>query len=585
MMALNQHAQLVVIHKKDRPVNNDGRLLRTAFCSEPLADIILNQIKKSLNGNKIDIKVPSDSRTHKKDGAIVAIPKDWTDQTTQVKSGTVYYNKHLPITLKIANQLKPKPWLIISNGRFVTEVDFRRLHKILAQMQADVIAVNIVPQLQVFCENARTNSYDKLIGFRRLYNDLVQLAPLPDDWPHHLFIKTGIINKILNDDSLPLVFSEFIDSCSTNFLMVRSLNMGGNVFDLDTEPGLLGFLAVTLNSSAKNRLNTNNNHKNTPNKENITISPDARLFGKVLLGQHISIGRDAIVAGPSFIGNNVKIEKGAVIRASIIGNGVSLPRNCVVQNRVLIDSLPKRRIIDIGTSRTHYNKHDRQRTNLITLVRNSRNNNFRTWPRFSYAGCFKRIADIVAAIIVLLLFAPVFPIIVLVIKLSSPGPVFFKDSRQGLHGKVFHCLKFRTMLVGASRIQDKLRVLNQIDGPQFKMDNDPRLSSVGKFLRDTYIDEVPQFLNVLLGQMSVIGPRPSPESENILCPSWRDARLSVRPGITGLWQICRTRLSSRDFQEWIHYDTKYIRDLSLKMDLWICWQTVRKMVKSFAAWF
>jgi lipopolysaccharide/colanic/teichoic acid biosynthesis glycosyltransferase len=124
-----------------------------------------------------------------------------------------------------------------------------------------------------------------------------------------------------------------------------------------------------------------------------------------------------------------------------------------------------------------------------------------------------------------------------------------------------------------------------MDGPQFKMTNDPRLSPAGKFLRDTYLDEVPQFLNVLLGQMSVIGPRPSPESENTLCPSWRDARLSVRPGITGLWQICRTRLSGRDFQEWIYFDTKYIRELSLKMDLWICRQTALKMIKNFAAWF
>jgi lipopolysaccharide/colanic/teichoic acid biosynthesis glycosyltransferase len=224
-------------------------------------------------------------------------------------------------------------------------------------------------------------------------------------------------------------------------------------------------------------------------------------------------------------------------------------------------------------------------TDSWTTCKNSLANNFRTWPRFSYARSFKRIADIVAALTVLILFAPVFPIIILVIKLTSPGPIFFKDARQGLHGKVFKCLKFRTMLVGADKIQDKLRILNQADGPQFKMMDDPRLSIVGRFLRDTYIDEVPQFLNVLLGQMSIVGPRPSPESENTLCPSWRDARLSVRPGITGLWQVCRTRQPMRDFQEWIHYDTKYVRDLSLRMDLWICWLTTKKLIKNFISQF
>ena len=141
------------------------------------------------------------------------------------------------------------------------------------------------------------------------------------------------------------------------------------------------------------------------------------------------------------------------------------------------------------------------------------------------------------------------------------------------------------MLVGADKIQDELRALNQADGPQFNLNDDPRISAVGRFLRNTYIDEIPQFFNVLLGQMSVVGPRPSPESENTLCPPWRDARLSVRPGITGLWQVCRTRQPMKDFQEWIYYDIKYVKNLSFKTDLWICWQTVKKMMKNFIEQF
>jgi lipopolysaccharide/colanic/teichoic acid biosynthesis glycosyltransferase len=159
------------------------------------------------------------------------------------------------------------------------------------------------------------------------------------------------------------------------------------------------------------------------------------------------------------------------------------------------------------------------------------------------------------------------------------------DKRQGLNGKEFNCLKFRTMVTGAHKIQEKLRVVSQVDGPQFKMADDPRISTFGWFLRETYIDEIPQFLNVLLGQMSVVGPRPSPESENTLCPFWRDARLSVRPGITGLWQVHRTRQPMRDFQEWIHYDIEYVRNLSLRMDLWICWQTAKKLFENFISQF
>ena len=141
------------------------------------------------------------------------------------------------------------------------------------------------------------------------------------------------------------------------------------------------------------------------------------------------------------------------------------------------------------------------------------------------------------------------------------------------------------MIAGASKIQENLRFISQVDGPQFKMADDPRISMVGRFLRETYIDEIPQFFNVLLGQMSIVGPRPSPESENTLCPFWRDARLSVKPGITGLWQINRTRKPMKDFQEWIHYDVEYVRNLSLMTDLGICWKTARKMIDNFISQF
>ncbi len=194
---------------------------------------------------------------------------------------------------------------------------------------------------------------------------------------------------------------------------------------------------------------------------------------------------------------------------------------------------------------------------------------------------FKRIIDVLAALVILVFFAPFMLVFALIIKLTSRGPVFYAARRQALHGKTFYCLKFRTMLSDADKLQDKLRALNQVDGPQFKIKDDPRLTKVGRFLRETCIDEIPQFLNVLVGQMSVVGPRPSPEKENTLCAPWRDARLSVRPGITGLWQVLRTRDPVKDFQEWIHYDMKYVRNANFKLDLWICWRTVKKLLLGF----
>ena len=185
----------------------------------------------------------------------------------------------------------------------------------------------------------------------------------------------------------------------------------------------------------------------------------------------------------------------------------------------------------------------------------------------------------------LTLFAPALAVVALAIKLTSRGPVFFQDQRQGLRGREFYCLKFRTMIIGADKMQDKLRHNNQVDGPQFKITEDPRHTIVGKFLRDTCVDEIPQFINVLVGQMSVVGPRPSPARENMFCAYWRDARLSVRPGITGLWQVRRTRHAGQDFQEWIAYDTRYVRNLSLRLDVWICWRTIKQLWANFIRQF
>jgi lipopolysaccharide/colanic/teichoic acid biosynthesis glycosyltransferase len=558
----------VIRQNKNLFLNNEktGDLLKFAFCNEPLAGIILSGV----NGYSYP----------RSNNQIVAVPQNWFGKTTNGKSRIVYYTDKVRISLEITNSLKTKPWFIVSNGRFVTQIDLHRLCNVLTEFHNDVIAVNVSPQLKAGQEKVLTNSQDKLVGFRRFYDDSAQVAPIPDDWPHHLFIKTDILKKLLDEDALPLSFTEFIKNCFLNSLTVSSINIGGDVSDLGTEEGLLGFITTRFSPKDTNHYNKNGYQEEILDKDDVEIAPGARLVGKVLFGKGVSIGPNAMIVGPTVISCGVKIAKGAVIKTSIIGSGVSVPSNSILQNRVLINRQKPQKHIG------------RAKADCMTVIANGATyykkfctNNFRIWSRYSYPRCAKRIADIIISMVLIILFAPIFPIIAVVIKLTSRGPVFFKDIRQGLHGKVFNCLKFRTMLVGADDLQDKLRSLNQADGPQFKMADDPRLSPIGKFLRDTYIDEIPQFFNVLFGQMSIVGPRPSPESENTLCPPWRDARLSVRPGVTGLWQVCRTRQPMKDFQEWIYYDTKYVRDLSLKIDLWICWKTTKKLLKEFFSQF
>lgn len=189
----------------------------------------------------------------------------------------------------------------------------------------------------------------------------------------------------------------------------------------------------------------------------------------------------------------------------------------------------------------------------------------------------KRAFDAVFALTALLFTLPLYPLIVLAIWIEDGRPFFFVHRRETMGGREFPCIKFRSMRKDAEKMKAQLRTKNQADGPQFYMENDPRLTRVGRFLRRYNLDELPQFFNVLTGDMSIVGPRPSPYNENQYCPPWREARLSVRPGITGLWQIKRTRRAGTDFQEWIRYDIEYVEKRTFWGDLLIIFKTVAVM--------
>lgn len=191
----------------------------------------------------------------------------------------------------------------------------------------------------------------------------------------------------------------------------------------------------------------------------------------------------------------------------------------------------------------------------------------------------KRVFDIAFAVLALIALAPVFPIVALAIFIEDGRPIFFSHTRESIGGREFGCLKFRTMRKNAEEIKAQLLQENQADGPQFFIEDDPRITRVGRLLRKMQIDELPQFVNVLTGDMSIVGPRPSPRSENQYCPGWREARLSVRPGVTGLWQVRRTRAAGTDFQEWIRYDIEYVENASWTLDFRIIAQTMALVLR------
>ncbi|MDZ7739359.1 MAG: exopolysaccharide biosynthesis polyprenyl glycosylphosphotransferase [Bacteroidales bacterium] len=190
----------------------------------------------------------------------------------------------------------------------------------------------------------------------------------------------------------------------------------------------------------------------------------------------------------------------------------------------------------------------------------------------------KRFFDITISLTMLLVLAPFLLLLAVIIKLDSKGPVIFKQERVGLRGRKFMLYKFRTMVQNAEELRQKMEEQNEVDGPVFKIENDPRITRVGKFLRNTGFDEFPQLLNILKGEMSLIGPRPPIHSEIVQYKRWQLRRLSVKPGLSCFWQIKPERNSIK-FETWMEMDLAYIDNWSLRLDFLILLRTFRTVVR------
>ncbi len=556
--------KLILLRKNDDSlIKRNGALLKFAYTAPVVSNVVFDGIARC--------SCPSFGAS-----PLIAIPKHWLKKADTHTPRIITYNNGISIK---PDDVEAKVWSVISNGRFATTMDEDFLLQVLDQMDCDILAITADPVLLAHREKMLLTTKGFIAGCRRQYCDGLETAPVPVNWPHHLFIKSNVLKTLVCDADISDSFGAFLQRCRDQKLSIKSVRIASNLLDLASQKGLLLFLKLSLEGQGDKYFSSDNLLSNATNNGN-KISKTARLHGEVILGNGATIDDDSVIAGPAIIGDNVTIKRGVVINASVIGANISLPAASVISNQIILNQDEVARNpepMSIVDSKSTLSSISGSQFRLRPV--------FRDWPEFSYAGRCKRILDCLIAAFVLIMFAPVLPIIALLIKLDSSGPIFFKDKRQGLHGRVFACLKFRTMATGADQLQDTIRIANVLDGPQFKIPDDPRVTAVGRFLRETCIDEIPQFVNVLLGQMSVVGPRPSPTAENTTCPPWRDARLSVRPGITGLWQICRTRMPMRDFQEWIFFDIKYVKNLSLKTDLWICWRTAIHLIKKFFTQF
>ncbi|MBC8393161.1 MAG: sugar transferase [Deltaproteobacteria bacterium] len=521
-------------------------LLRQVCVSRPFGSMFINQLNQKY--------FVSDRRPY------VLLPEPWLRENPQLKKlhPLSYLEQSWRVSDSLYRSIPDEIWFL--NGRVFFTTDGTQLNETLRACSWDVATVQICADLKNSKEIFKLTPQGQVVGFRRFYTSSVEPTDMPDCWPPLLILKKGTFQKLCTNGGFPTDFQSFKREVSRMQLNTLNLRAGGEITSFDEQHALLdsmeGFQDIIPNR-----------------KEAAIAASGCRVIEPVFIGKDVTIESGAGLIGPVVLSDGVHVKSGSVVRRSILGEGLTVEQNGFINNQVCLDGAE--------------NKSSPPENN--TCVSASEffipNKEYRKWPFFSYARLGKRVFDIITSLLILIMLVPIFPLVILMIKLSSPGPIFYKARRQGLWGKEFSCLKFRTMVQQADAMQERLRVVNQVDGPQFKIENDPRISGAGKFLRDTCIDELPQFINVLLGQMSIVGPRPSPENENDSCPTWRDARLSVRPGITGLWQILRTRQAGEDFQEWVYYDTQYVRNLSFGKDLWICAKTAHTLIDTFLRQF
>jgi lipopolysaccharide/colanic/teichoic acid biosynthesis glycosyltransferase len=447
------------------------------------------------------------------------------------------------------------PLLLVVNGHQFPLLDLRQVIQAHRRHRADATLVDVSgTRLPAYDERLRLAGDGCVERIDRFYDRDARgpRSSMVSDWPAVVVISRSAVRR-LDAALLPPQLGQWPATMLRARMHLQGCEVSGACFDLD-QPQAVHDLADAVLRTSPHWITQVGPLRERAQQvwvaRNAHIDPSAKIIGPVAIGDDAVVGPNAVIVGPATIGARASIASGLVVRRCALGSGMALgPVRYDAERPIRLQAL-------VHT--------DRHRLGYL------RPRAFRI---------VKRSIDIAGSLLGLCATLPLYPLIAIAIKLNSRGPVFYGHVRQGYRGRPFRCWKFRTMVRYAEWAQQELAAYNEVDGPQFKIQRDPRVFAVGRWLRRFNIDEWPQFFNVLLGEMSLVGPRPSPDQENQMCPAWREARLSVLPGITGLWQVSRRRAGQTDFQEWIYYDIQYVNQQSIWLDLKILFRTIRVMLK------
>jgi len=399
----------------------------------------------------------------------------------------------------------------------------------------------------------------------------VQRYYKPATWPFIADVAASVVpvsSHLLPLAALPGSLVELRQLLVARGVPSGDVVMRAGAFDLTSEQGLLAAAEHGVGRYAESQLDGG---AVMLVGEGHAIHPSARLLGPIIVQDGARVGAGATVIGPALLGAAASVGADAIVAHAVLAPGSVVTDGAVVRDRFW--SSTSLEAVDPAASAGVPSFSERLARQSFDAPTGAADVAPDQAPSRIYT-LLKRAADATIAALTLVVLSPLLGLIAALVRLDSNGPAIFLHPREGVDGRLFNCLKFRTMRVGASGQQRHLKEQSAIDGPHFKIDADPRITTVGRLLRATNVDELPQLVNVLVGDMSLVGPRPSPFRENQVCVPWRNGRLSVRPGITGLWQVCRHDRDRGDFHQWIEYDLLYVQHLGWWLDLKILAATV-----------
>lgn len=563
------------------PLDNYFPVCMLPILNRPLLDFTVNFLKKN-SIEEIYISISKDDEIH---------PGFRSYDSPEIKIHLHVEDKPRGTAGAIKDLEKfigSEPFIVINASTLIRDINFSKAIAFFNKTNpALLVGIRKKHKSKTTNDKVKVSRTSTVSSIHLLHSSMDRRSP----WTSNgIYIFDPLVFKHISSSGFVDIKEQLIPALQQESLIISAFEIEGCYHCIDSVNDYMNIQRNIL-------LENNNASLHTEGKEEIAdrvwigkdvkISPRAYLLGPLVIGEGSRIEDSAQLIGPAVIGRRCKISRNSLVRESILCDDILLEKESKIEYSIILKGT------DIPTRLNIRNMIaiDGMTTGDVNLIPSD----FDIKGIADLSGLAsisgtthriykiaKRILDLVLSVFGLVVLSPLFLLIAAAVKLDSRGPVFYIQKRCGAGGKLFGMIKFRTMGANAEKLHTELFSRKDTDGPMFKMMSDPRITRTGRFLRKTSLDEIPQLVNVLRGEMSLVGPRPLIMEEMKFSPSWRDTRLKVKPGITGLWQV--QGRSEASFHDWVRYDINYVKNQSMWLDLKILFKTIKVVFKKVGAY-